>query len=204
MERTLLPFNKGTETRKGYLILGGKFALIAIGAAVLMTLAAQDAEAAVALATNNVNMRKRPGTNYPVITTIPGGSTVDVSRCDSKWCTVVWRGQTGYSIAKSFNLGGGAPPSAAGQDRSAGPLPAVVNPPPGATDIAGGPPRAVTSPPPDATAAAAPPAAPPPGYVYPPPPAYYPPPGYYYPPGYGPYYYGPVYGPSVGPYWRRP
>jgi hypothetical protein len=150
------------------------FARIVACAAALMALSAQCAQAEPALATKNVNLRQGPGTSYQVITTIPGGSTVEVSGCQGQWCTVVWQGQNGYAIATSFDQGGGgAPPPGAG------------GPPPGAT--AGGPP---------------PPGAPPPGY--PPPPGYAPPPGYYppgyYPPG---YYdpYGPYSG--YGPYWRR-
>jgi hypothetical protein len=140
-----------------------------------MALSAQCAQAAPALATKNVNLRQGPGTSYPVISTIPGGSTVEIGGCQGRWCTVAWQGQNGYAIATSFDQGGGgAPPGAGG-------------PPPGTT--AGGPPGA-------------PPPGYPQGY--PPPPGYAPPPGYY-PPGYYPpgYYdpYGPYYG--YGPYWRR-
>ena len=88
------------------------FAQIATCAAALMALSAQCAEAAPALATNNVNMRQGPGTNYPVIITIPGGSTVEVSGCQGEWCSVVWRGRPGYAIASSFDQGGGPPPPA--------------------------------------------------------------------------------------------
>ena len=58
-----------------------RIAQLAAGAAAVMALSAQCAQAAPALATNNVNLRQGPGTNYPVITTIPGGSTVEVSGC---------------------------------------------------------------------------------------------------------------------------
>ena len=78
-------------------------------AAALMVLSAQGAHAAPALATNNVNLRQGPGTNFPVITTIPGGSQVEISGCQGQWCTVTWQGQTGYSIATSFDQGGKAP-----------------------------------------------------------------------------------------------
>jgi hypothetical protein len=168
------------------------FAQIATCAAALMALSAQCAQAEPALATNNVNMRQGPGTNYPVITTIPGGSTVEVSGCQGEWCSVSWHGQSGYTIATSLDQGGGAPPpSGAG-----GPPPASGGPPP--PPGAGGPP-----PPPGASAGAPyPPGAPPPAY---PPPGYPPPAGYYYPPGYAPYYYPRpyYYGPYYGPYWYR-
>ena len=74
-------------------------AQIATCAVALMALSASCAQAAPALATNNVNMRQGPGTNYPVITTIPGGSTVEVSGCQGEWCSVSWHGQSGYAIA---------------------------------------------------------------------------------------------------------
>jgi len=153
------------------------FAQIATCAAALMALSAQCAQAEPALATKNVNMRQGPGTTYPLITTIPGGSTVEVSGCQGEWCSVSWHGQNGYMIATSLDKGGGPPPPGAG------------GPPPGGPYPPGAPP----------------PGYPPPGY--PPPPGYAPPPGYYYPPGYNPYYYyGPGYYGRYyyrGRYWRR-
>jgi len=161
-------------------------AQMATCAVALMALSTSCAQAAPALATNNVNMRQGPGTNYPVITTIPGGSTVEVSGCQGEWCSVSWHGQSGYAIATRLDQGGGAPPPSGAQvppPGSAGPMP-----PPGA----GGPPRG----------ASAGGSYPPPGY---PPPGYPPPPGYYYAPGYAPYYYprSYYYGPYYGPYWYR-
>ena len=82
-----------------------RIAQLAAGVAAVMALSAQCAQAAPALATNNVNLRQGPGTNYPVITTIPGGSTVEVSGCQGQWCNVVWQGQTGYAIVSSYSLG---------------------------------------------------------------------------------------------------
>ncbi len=165
-------------------------AQMAACAAALLALSAQGTQAAPALATSNVNLRQGPGTNFPVITTIPGGSTVEISGCSGQWCNVVWQGQTGYSVATSFDQGGpnSPPPGGAPPPGAEG-----APPPPGAT--AGGP------------VPAGPPGAPPPGYP-PPPPGYPPPPPGYYPPpyypGYGPYpYYGPGYGYYYGPYWRR-
>lgn len=165
-------------------------------AAALAALSMSGAQAAPALATNNVNLRQGPGTNYPIITTIPGGSTVELSGCSGQWCTVVWQGQSGYSIATSFEQGGNLPPPGAAP-------PAGSPPPQGASPPAG--PPAGSMPPEGATAGGPPPPGPPPpGYPppgYPPPPGYYPPPpGYYYPPPYGPYY---PYGYYYGPYWHR-
>jgi hypothetical protein len=190
-----------------------KFASIALRTAALIALSVTVAQAAPALATKNVNMRQGPGTSYPLVTTIRGGSTVDVSGCHGGWCTVVWQGKTGYAIATSFDRGTGAiapPPDAAGPPPGpegaplppeAPPPPAAAGPvPPGAIPPQPPPPGGYPPPPPgvagDVPVRASPPGAPPPGY--PPPPGYYPP-GYYYP--YGPYY-GP-YGYYYGPYWRR-
>src|SRR5271169_1735384 len=85
-------------------------AQIATCAVALMALSASCAQAAPALATNNVNMRQGPGTNYPVILTIPGGSNVDVAGCQGQWCQVGFGGQMGYAVATSFDMGGGPPP----------------------------------------------------------------------------------------------
>jgi hypothetical protein len=169
-------------------------------AAALLVLCASVASAAPALATRDVNMRQGPGTSYPVVTTIPGGSTVDISGCQAGWCTVAWQGHSGYSIARSFDQGNGSAPGAAGPPPAAG----GAAPPP-AAGPSGLPPQpppvGVGPPPPPAASAdipvpASPPGAPPPGYYPPPPPGYYPPPPSYYYRPYGPYY-------PYGPYWRR-
>jgi hypothetical protein len=183
------------------------FVKIGASAALLLTLSVVDATAAPALAVNNVNLRQGPGTTYVVITTIPGGSNVDVSGCDAGWCQVSFQGQAGYVIATSLDQGNGPPPSAGP------PLPpGVASSPPGA---AGPPPPGGAAPPP--AGYAGPPGPPPAGYAGPPPPppGYdpdqpipvapgAPPPGYYGPPppyyGYGPYYYGPY---GRGYYYRR-
>lgn len=75
----------------------------------VVALSAQAASAAPALAINNVNMRQGPGTNYPIILTIPGGSNVNVGGCNGTWCAVAFGGQSGYAVATSFDMGGGPP-----------------------------------------------------------------------------------------------
>lgn len=192
-----------------------KFTQIALWTGAVIVLSAQCAAAAPALATTDVNLRQGPGTNYPIIGTIPGGSTVDVGGCQGQWCSVVWQGRSGFAIATSLDQGAGPPhggpplpPGAGGYPPpgnegpppygAGGPPPGPGGPPPYG---AGGPSGPGGIPPPGATAEAPVPAyppgaqPPPPGYYGPPPPGYYgPPPGYY-----DPYYYGPYY----GPYWRR-
>jgi len=176
------------------------FAQIATTGAALMALSVECAAAAPALAVHDVNMRQGPGMNYPVVTTIPGGSNVEVNHCSGQWCSVTWNGQSGYAIARNLDQGGGVPAGAGGP-----PPPGEGAPPPpqgaAAPPPPGGPPPP-GAPPPGATAQGPyPPGAPPPPGYYPPPPGYYaPPPGYYYGPGY--YGYGP-YGYYYGPYWRR-
>jgi hypothetical protein len=157
--------------------------VLAISAAVLVALSASCAQAVPALATKNVNMRQGAGTNYPIVTTIPGGSTVDVTGCQGQWCTVVWQGQTGYSVAMSFDQGAGdagPPPGTAGPPQGfegppGAPLPPVAGGPvpPGATPPQPPPVAGYPPPPPGAIAEgpirASPPGAPPPGYPLPPP-----------------------------------
>lgn len=48
--------------------------------------------------TTDVHMRAGPGTDYPVVTTIPGGRDVDVYGCVSShdWCDVGWANRRGW------------------------------------------------------------------------------------------------------------
>lgn len=91
--------------------------------AIVMAMSAA-AHAAPATVGTNTNLRQGPGTNFPVITTVPAGSVVDVVRCGDTWCNVVANGSPGYMIAR--NLGQGGPPPVA----VAAPPPAVVVGPP--------------------------------------------------------------------------
>jgi uncharacterized protein YraI len=88
----------------------GTLARAAVGAGALLLLSAEFASADPALATANVNLRQGPGTSYSVITTIPGGSTVDVINCTGEWCNVEWRGRGGYAVARNLDMGGGPGP----------------------------------------------------------------------------------------------
>ena len=59
-----------------------------------------------------LTMRSGHGTNYGVVTSIPKGSTVHVSRADGSWAHVEWNGHSGYCSMqyltrvsqKSYNL----------------------------------------------------------------------------------------------------
>lgn len=82
-----------------------------------------------ALVTADVNLRSGPGTNAPIITTIPGGSTVRITSCNGEWCTVIWNGRSGFAIARNLDTGGprqgrrypGQPGYAEGPDDGYGP-----------------------------------------------------------------------------------
>jgi uncharacterized protein YraI len=56
------------------------------------------AAAANAFTTGNVNMRAGPSTQFPRVTTLPAGVTVDVYGCLSgwSWCDTGWRGWRGW------------------------------------------------------------------------------------------------------------
>jgi hypothetical protein len=75
--------------------------ILAISAAVLVALSASCALAVPALATKNVNMRQGPGTNYPIVTTIPGGSTVDVTGCQGNGAPSSGRGRPATRLRRA-------------------------------------------------------------------------------------------------------
>lgn len=114
-----------------------------------------------ALVTANVNLRRGPGTDSEILTTIPGGSPVRITNCSGEWCAVMWNGRRGYAIARNLYTGG---PRPARQYRVPPGYAAEVDDEPGPPVVYG-----------------------PPAY-YPPPvilgPGYYTP-GYYYGPGWG-------------------
>jgi uncharacterized protein YraI len=92
-------------------------------AAALVIVSAAVADAAPARLASNTNLRTGPGTNFGIITTVPGGAVVNVIRCTAAWCNVLWRGRPGYMIAR--NLGRAAPVVV-----RAAPAPVVVVGPP--------------------------------------------------------------------------
>lgn len=55
--------------------------------------------------TADLNMRAGPGTQYPVITTIPDGRSVDIYGCEGglNWCDVSWRGNRGWVYSDYLN-----------------------------------------------------------------------------------------------------
>src|SRR4029450_4821665 len=81
--------------------------------AALLALSVDIASAGPARGYSNTNLRQGPGTDHAVITTVPGGSIVEVSQCAAEWCTAHWHGRVGYMIATNLDLRAGpvAPPA---------------------------------------------------------------------------------------------
>jgi hypothetical protein len=77
--------------------------LLAGASALLLTAGA--ASAATLVAEADLHVRSGPGTQYPVIATIPQGGAVHSSECGAGWCRVDYRGQRGW--ASRAYLGGG-------------------------------------------------------------------------------------------------
>jgi len=143
-----------------------------------LALSAGHAVADPALATSDVNMRGGPGTQYPVVGRIPGGSTVEAVNCTAGWCEAQFGGRSGYVNQSYLDFGGDAQPAPPVQVR-----PDLGGPPPGAIPVA--PPGSYPPPPAGYY--------PPPADYAPPPPVYREPPPYGYPPPYDPPVYGPRY-----------
>ncbi len=75
-----------------------KTRLMKIAAAAAFLLAPAIAEGADGLATANVNMRAGPSTQYPAVTVIPAGESVEIHGClaDVPWCDVEFYGGRGW------------------------------------------------------------------------------------------------------------
>jgi uncharacterized protein YraI len=63
------------------------------------------AVAAPGLATTDVNMRQGPGTTFPVVTSIRGGSNLDVQSCNVGWCAVRFGPYAGFVKATYLDFG---------------------------------------------------------------------------------------------------
>jgi uncharacterized protein YraI len=80
------------------------FVRIAASVAVFILLSAVGAMAKPIAATAETNLRKSPGTDSPVLTIIPKGTTVEVGKCSNGWCEASLDGQNGYAIARNLGL----------------------------------------------------------------------------------------------------
>lgn len=81
-----------------------------IAAAVIALGAASAADARPVLVTADLNVRTGPGTQYPSVGVIRGGSNAEVGRCFDGWCEVVWGGLRGFS-SQAYLDGYGPPPA---------------------------------------------------------------------------------------------
>lgn len=83
---------------------------IAVAAAILMLTPAlaQSGGPAVAYTTTNLNMRAGPGTNYPVLTTLPQGAGVTIFGCtaDFQWCDAAFTTVKGWVSGKYLSYAG--------------------------------------------------------------------------------------------------
>lgn len=79
---------------------------VLLGAAAIMGVATVGALAQNAYTTANVNMRAGPGTDYPVVVTLPNGAVVDVHGCLSgwSWCDTSWRGNRGWVSGRYLQM----------------------------------------------------------------------------------------------------
>ena len=68
------------------------------------------ANAATAVTTSNVNLRQGPSTDYPVITTLPGNTAVEIEGCAQGWCKVDYAGAAGW-MSEDYLQGLSSPPA---------------------------------------------------------------------------------------------
>jgi uncharacterized protein YraI len=101
-------------------------ARITLLAAASIMLSCELAAAEPALVTRNINLRAGPGTNFEIVTSIPGGSTVDAADCKGEWCSVHFGKHAGHAIRSALDFGDGTGRPAA---RPAGPPRAGTAPP---------------------------------------------------------------------------
>lgn len=67
------------------------------------------AAAMPAVTESDLNLRSGPGTEYGVVATIPGGSTVDAMSCDGGWCHVAYGETEGYASQHYLQMAAAAP-----------------------------------------------------------------------------------------------
>jgi len=81
-----------------------------IAAAVMVLGLSAAAEARPVLVTADLNVRTGPGTGYPSVGVIRGGSNADVGRCFQGWCEISWGPLRGFS-SQAYLDGFGPPPA---------------------------------------------------------------------------------------------
>src|ERR1700735_1933214 len=88
------------------------FVRIAASAVIFTALSAACAMAKPIVTTGDTNLRKGAGTDSPVLTLIPKGTTVEVGKCTNGWCQASFDGQDGYLIGQNVGMASarGPPP----------------------------------------------------------------------------------------------
>jgi uncharacterized protein YraI len=77
-------------------------------AAALIALTVGVAAASPAIVLVNLNVRTGPGPEYPAITTLPGGTAIDVYGCGGGWCqTHLSPGRSGFVSQAYLSMGPG-------------------------------------------------------------------------------------------------
>jgi uncharacterized protein YraI len=81
---------------------------LTVAAMVVLPAVAQAAGPAIAYTTANLNMRAGPGTNYPVVATVPHGGGVTVFGCtaDFTWCDAAFANVKGWVSGRYLSYGG--------------------------------------------------------------------------------------------------
>ena len=80
------------------------FVRVAASAAIVTFLSAVGATAKPIATTAETNLRKSPGTDSPVLSIIPKGTTVEVGKCNNGWCETSTDGRDGFVIARNLGL----------------------------------------------------------------------------------------------------
>jgi uncharacterized protein YraI len=77
-----------------------------LGAAAILAASVGYAAAVPAVVATDLNVRSGPGTGFPVIASLPRGSTVEVIGCDGSWCQIA---QGGYASRRYLSLSAAGP-----------------------------------------------------------------------------------------------
>lgn len=91
-----------------------RFSTALIAALLVVPSAAVAGGPPIANTTANLNMRTGPGTNYPILTTIPHGGAVTIFNCTPGfgWCDAAFANTKGWVSARYLDYGGAVAPVA--------------------------------------------------------------------------------------------
>ena len=80
------------------------FVRIAASAVIFTALSAACATAKPVVTSGDTNLRQAPGTESPVLTLIPKGTSIEVGKCTDGWCQASFDGKDGYVIGKNVGV----------------------------------------------------------------------------------------------------